>query len=163
MKVRLSAEMAHAIEKALMHGRLVRLPGGYWTYPDCPRSRGAGAPDWHVGTTTIDALVDRGRLEFVEYVEGRRGRFPVTVRLALEPLSEYAIADLHHIAVSPVPLQAVNPGVAKRLLREDLVKRVSLASPYKSHHGRHGHGTCVHLRITDAGRAVLLKHEEAAR
>lgn len=37
------------------------------------------------------------------------------------PPSEHALAELRDIARSPVPRLAVNPGVANRLEREDLV------------------------------------------
>lgn len=79
------------------------------------------------------------------------------------PLSEHAIGELRDIAAAPVPRQAVNPGVANRLLREELVEQVQLPSPFKSHHGRHGKGTCIHLRITDAGREALLTQAGGAR
>jgi hypothetical protein len=78
----LSATMEQAITVALRHrGKLERLPGGYWTYPGCGRSRGAGAPDWYVGATTIDACVDRGRMKFTEWKEGRDTRFPIAVEV----------------------------------------------------------------------------------
>jgi len=48
-------------------GELVRRPGGYWTWPDCPPSRpGAEAPEWHASTGTVRALEARGLVEVVE-------------------------------------------------------------------------------------------------
>jgi len=65
-------------------------------------------------------------------------------------LSEHARAELRVIADKPVPRQAVNPGVANRLLREALVESVMLPSPFKTHRGR----SIEHLRATDAGLAA---------
>lgn len=66
------------------------------------------------------------------------------------PLSDHARGELRDIAKAPVPSQAVNPGVARKLLDEGLVVTVDLPSPYKTHKG----ASIAHLRITDAG-AVL--------
>lgn len=63
-------------------------------------------------------------------------------------LTEHAIAELRDLANKPCPRQAVNPGVANRLLRDDLVESVMLPSPFRSHSGK----PLEHLRITDAGR-----------
>jgi hypothetical protein len=71
------------------------------------------------------------------------------------PLTQHAIGVLRDIASKPIPRQSLNPGVANRLARENFVTQVQLPSPFKSHHGRHGKGTCVHLQITDRGRQVL--------
>lgn len=51
------------------------------------------------------------------------------------PLSDTAKALLRGLATGPVPRQAVNPGLANRLLREALVVSVMLPSPYKKHKG----------------------------
>jgi hypothetical protein len=64
------------------------------------------------------------------------------------PLSAHALAELRDIALHPVPACAVNPGVANRLLRENLVSSVELPSPYKTHKGR----SIAHLVITAQGR-----------
>ncbi|MEY2632351.1 MAG: Caulobacter phage CcrBL9 [Pseudomonadota bacterium] len=66
----------------------------------------------------------------------------------MHPLSAHALAELRDLANKPCPRQAVNPGVADRLLREALVESVTLPSPFKTHAGR----PIEHLRITDAGR-----------
>lgn len=67
------------------------------------------------------------------------------------PLTEHARAELLDIAAKPVPRQAVNPGVANRLLRECLVAEVMLRSPFKTHKGK----SIAHLRITADGRERL--------
>lgn len=68
----LSQAQQTALDHALKHGRLVRWPGGFWTYPDCEATEGewvegqakAGrSPKWFVGVQTIMNLVDRGMLE----------------------------------------------------------------------------------------------------
>lgn len=66
------------------------------------------------------------------------------------PLTEHALQLLLAISSKPMPRQAVNPGVANRLLREALVEERQLPSPFKAHKG----GTCAFLCITDAGRAA---------
>ncbi len=66
------------------------------------------------------------------------------------PLSPSALHALAEIARAPVPRQEVNPGVADRLEREDLVEVVDLPSPHKT-----VKGTVRHLRITAAGLAAL--------
>ena len=67
------------------------------------------------------------------------------------PLTEHALAELRDIANRPVPRQAVNPGVANRLLREHLVAEVMLPSPFQTHKGK----SIAHLQITADGRARL--------
>lgn len=69
----------------------------------------------------------------------------------LHPLSAYALAELVSIAACPEPYGNVNPGVADRLLRGALVEVVDLPSPFRTHNGR----AIRHLRITNAGRALL--------
>lgn len=71
------------------------------------------------------------------------------------PLTSHAIDVLKRLFVNPIPRQSLNPGVCNRLEREGLVYVEQLRSPFKAHHGRHGKGTCAHLRITDAGIAAL--------
>lgn len=66
----------------------------------------------------------------------------------MHPLTAHAQAELRDIASNPCPRQAVNPGVANRLLREELVDSVMLPSPFRTHAGK----PLEHLRITDAGR-----------
>lgn len=69
------------------------------------------------------------------------------------PLSESALGALRSLAHGPIPRQEVNPGVANRLEREDLVDEVDLPSPYKTHKGK----KIRFLQINDAGRARLEK------
>lgn len=77
MKPKLSATMQRAIDVARDHGdALIRKPGGYWTYPDCPCSTIRGfdvheIPDWYVGTNTVYALIERGVVEITSRM--RRG------------------------------------------------------------------------------------------
>lgn len=67
----LSPTMKEAVEHARQHGgKLVRLPGGFWTAPDAPIK-----PWW--GTTTVQALVTRGAAAYTKYQEGANGKFPV--------------------------------------------------------------------------------------
>lgn len=67
------------------------------------------------------------------------------------PLTEHARSVLLGIASNPAPRQAINPGVANRLIRECLVEEVMLMSPFKTHKGR----KIAHLRITPSGRERL--------
>jgi hypothetical protein len=64
------------------------------------------------------------------------------------PLTAFSRKVLASIAKEPVPRNSINPGVADRLLRGDLVESVLLPSPYKLHKGT----PIAHLRITEAGR-----------
>jgi hypothetical protein len=60
---KLSATMRDALKTFIAHGgKLVRLRGGFWTYPDAPiTSRaGIGVPEWYAGTTTVIGLRMRG-------------------------------------------------------------------------------------------------------
>lgn len=72
------------------------------------------------------------------------------------PLSAHALAELRDLVNKPCPRQAVNPGVANRLLREALVESVMLPSPFRTHAGQ----PLEHLRITDAGRNVVTPNAE---
>ncbi len=66
------------------------------------------------------------------------------------PLTPTAIAALRSIVDGPIPRQAFNSGVARRLEREQLVEHVQLPSPYSTRKG-----DVTHLKITEAGRARL--------
>ena len=78
----LSSIMAVALAIAEAHGgKLERLPGGFWTYPGCPRYAHNGNPHESYGTSTIAALVARGRMKYVEWKEGRNGRFPIAAEV----------------------------------------------------------------------------------
>jgi hypothetical protein len=74
----LSATMAACMVETIDHGgRLVRHVGGYWSWPGCPKRQNDGLPETYFGTTTIEALVARGELEYIKWRDGRNGRFPV--------------------------------------------------------------------------------------
>jgi hypothetical protein len=79
----LSATMAIALREAIAHGgKLVRHQGGYWTVPGAVMSASIGHPfDWWTGTTTIDALVDRGRMKFTQYKQSCGTRFPIVAEV----------------------------------------------------------------------------------
>lgn len=64
------------------------------------------------------------------------------------PLTPFALGELRSIARKPCPYQAINAGVADRLLREDLVEVFQHTSPYATHKG----APIRFLRATDAGR-----------
>ncbi len=67
----LSKTMKAALEYARSHGGYIdRYPGGYW---------GFIGPD-SFGTTTIQALVSRGMMEYSVWHEGST-RFPIKVKL----------------------------------------------------------------------------------
>lgn len=71
-KDELSATMAEVLGESILHGgELIRLAGGFWTYQGCPRRSHDGVPHWYAGTSTIQALVARERMEYVEWKEGR--------------------------------------------------------------------------------------------
>ena len=60
-----------------------RHPGGYWRNKDplepCPPIKGTYIGSF--GTSTVQAIVDRGVAEYTEWQEGRSGRFPIQARL----------------------------------------------------------------------------------
>lgn len=66
-------------------------------------------------------------------------------------LRKLALEELREIAFSPLPASAVHSGAADRLLREGLIERRELRSPYKRHCG----ATCPHWGITELGRQKL--------
>lgn len=68
------------------------------------------------------------------------------------PLRPAAIAALVDLSHGPKPRQELNPGVADRLLRGELVEPVMLPSPYKVHRG----GQIEFLRLTKAGHDAAL-------
>jgi hypothetical protein len=73
--------MSNALALARHHGgRLVRYVGGYWSFENAPKTW-RGNPVEYAGSNTIDALVRRGRLEYTEWKEGRKFRFPIAVKI----------------------------------------------------------------------------------
>jgi hypothetical protein len=90
----MTARLSPAQELALRFvaangGRLVRLPGGFWTYPGCPvesRPYGDDVPTDYVRTNTVRALVVRGELVETEHrtsrtISGRPTQYAVAVSL----------------------------------------------------------------------------------
>jgi len=78
----LSPTMQAALNVVRNHGgRLERWPGGFWTYHGCLRQPHTGYPTWSIGTTTVQALVKRGALQYVEWKENSSGRFPITAEI----------------------------------------------------------------------------------
>ena len=83
----LSPEMKRVLDHAIENGGvLVRYPGGYWTHRNCEWA--GTAPAWYVGTTTIEALVKRGRLTYSKWQPSRRGEFPIEVSAPPPPSSD---------------------------------------------------------------------------
>lgn len=79
----LSPTMSAVLKEAVdFGGRLVRLPGGYWTYPGCPWA--GSAPSFNVGTKTIEGLRARGHLVYTEWKRGKSGWFPIAAALSAE-------------------------------------------------------------------------------
>ena len=80
----LSKQMQDVLDVATKHGGILeRWPGGYWSYPGVKTK--FGSPNWWTGTSTIHALVTRGRLEYTQHrVRSRRtagGTFPVQAKV----------------------------------------------------------------------------------
>lgn len=81
MTAAVSASMRAALAKAQgAGGRLVRLPGGFWTFPGCALRPGSGYPVWSVAKGTVAALVKRGLAEPDEFAASN-SRFMVGVKL----------------------------------------------------------------------------------
>jgi len=65
--------MQGALAHACNHGaKLVRFPGGFWAREGWTLHSGI-----YYGTTTVQALVDRGRMKYTKWQEGKHGRFPI--------------------------------------------------------------------------------------
>lgn len=64
-------------------GKLVRLPGGFWTIPGEPLDLAKiGVPFRHVGTTTVQTLVQRGLATYTKMQSSkRRSMFPIEMTL----------------------------------------------------------------------------------
>ncbi len=79
-KTELTPTMKDALHQIYCHGGMVeRRPGGYWTWPQCLSN--GGVPLTYYGTTTIEALVTRGKLEYTNHQTGRRGSFPIGAKV----------------------------------------------------------------------------------
>lgn len=80
----ISEAMAAALMLAREHGgKLIRLPGGYWTFEGCPWS--GSAPTQHFGTTTIEGLVRRGHMTYTQWRRKTKkpGEFPIEVEVVV--------------------------------------------------------------------------------
>jgi hypothetical protein len=84
----LSDDMVACLLAAQQHGKLIRLPGGFWTFDGCPRHVHNGEPHVYFRPTTIMGLIARERLEYVAWQDGKRGRIAV----AAAPIGETAAA-----------------------------------------------------------------------
>ena len=69
----------------------------------------------------------------------------------LPPSSGQVLDSLRMLG--PIPRREVNPGVARLLEGRGLAEEVQLPSPYQKH--QKSAKRVRHLRITDAGRALL--------
>lgn len=77
---KLSVTMRDAIIYAQkFDNKIVRYPGGFWARENWEGSR----KEHSFGTTTIQALVDRGLAQYTKHEEGRNGRFPVEMTLVI--------------------------------------------------------------------------------
>lgn len=84
---KLSSTMQKALDHARQHGgKLERYPGGFWM------ASGIRAEDlmdgwinrkWF-GTPTVQALVNRGELEYTKWQEGKKRRFPIEASVTQE-------------------------------------------------------------------------------
>lgn len=73
----LTKTMQSLIEHMRNHGGvLYRHPGGFWTEHSCYNLRATS-----FGTGSIEALVSRGIAQYVDWKDGRNGRFPVKAQL----------------------------------------------------------------------------------
>ncbi len=73
MKSALSPSMAGALTHALNHGaKLIRFPGGFWAAENWKLHSGV-----YWGTSTVEALVTRGRMAYTKWQDGKHGKFPV--------------------------------------------------------------------------------------
>lgn len=81
------ADLSPTMQKALQHarwsgGKLVRHPGGFWIPPDLGISNNKAKKHglWF-GTSTVQALVQRGLMHYSRWKEGRKGKFPIEVEV----------------------------------------------------------------------------------
>lgn len=89
---KLSATMAVTLAETIDRGgELIRLAGGFWTYPDCPRRPHDGVPTWWVGASTVNALVTRGAFSYTEWKHGK-STFPIRVAICADYLDSGEIA-----------------------------------------------------------------------
>lgn len=102
-----------------------RHPGGYWWEQD-PRSTYLSG----FGTTTVAALVSRGVAEWVEWQDGRSGRFPIQARLIEAASSEDGTpADLTIRA--RIPRRCTQPQALARIMTREFDTEPLRAKGYK--------------------------------
>jgi hypothetical protein len=74
----LSPTMKECADRIRSHcGVIVRYPGGFW----CVENTAGETVAPTYGTTTVEALVKRGVLQYCEWRENRNGRFPTRARM----------------------------------------------------------------------------------
>lgn len=98
MAAKLSPTMQDALDKARANsGKLVRLAGGFWTYPGCPRKAqaviankivGCYVPAWYVGVGTINALVERGFASVTGFAGNPPYLVEITIKSNVAPLAQ---------------------------------------------------------------------------
>lgn len=73
MKAKITPEMRRCLERiSEASGTITRYPGGFW-YP----KEGMA----YFGTTTVEALVKRGKLEYCEWKESHGCKFPIKAKI----------------------------------------------------------------------------------
>jgi hypothetical protein len=93
---KLSKTMKEAHQKLREHGKLIRLCGGFWTYPACVPSEyerspssyrvsKEGYPSWSTGTQTVRALVERGLAKRVYDERGPHPKYPNAYSTEVRP------------------------------------------------------------------------------
>lgn len=82
----LTLRQSEALSALRRHGRLVRMPSGYWTTPtlaDDAQARGQPVPSWSCGTNTVMGLISKGYAHGERFM--RRGDPSVVAPLSREP------------------------------------------------------------------------------
>ena len=71
----MSIEMNQCLDRIEEHGTITRYRGGFW----CADTDSSGRT---FGTTTVEALVKRGRLEYCDWKQppGRKFPFPIKAK-----------------------------------------------------------------------------------
>jgi hypothetical protein len=81
MKTEITPEMRRCLERINeASGTITRYPGGFW-YP----KEGMAS----FGTTTVEALVKRGKLEYCEWKEYHGRKFPIKAKMANPPNKQW--------------------------------------------------------------------------
>jgi len=72
----LTPTMKRCVKYMQKAGKLVRYPGGYWAAEHWER----WTTPWY-GTSTVEALVRRGEAVYIQWKDGKHGKFPVEVTI----------------------------------------------------------------------------------